>query len=171
MNIEIIPMGEIDDFVLDYLKENLTDVFKATVSLGESQPSPEYAFNKKRGQYYSSAILENLAKFRPGRITLAVIERDLYVPELNFVFGEADPVNKICIISLLRLRQSFYGLFENKELFLRRSLKEAVHEIGHLLGLSHCPNPKCVMRFSNRLSDTDVKDYRFCSNCQRSLPF
>jgi archaemetzincin len=171
MNIEIIPIGQIDILVLDYLRENLTDVFEAKVSLGKSQPIPEYAFNKKRGQYYSSEILENLTKFKQGQITLAIIERDLYVPELNFVFGEADSVNQICIISLMRLNQSYYGLPEDKELFLRRSLKEAVHEIGHLLGLGHCPNPKCVMHFSNSLLDTDIKDYRFCDVCQRRLRF
>ncbi len=171
MNIEIIPIGQIDILVLDYLKENLTDVFEAKVLLSKSQPIPEYAFNKKRGQYYSSEILENLAKFKQGQITLAIIERDLYVLELNFVFGEADPVSQICIISLVRLKQSYYGLPENKELFLSRSLKEAVHEIGHLLGLGHCSNPKCVMHFSNSLLDTDIKDYQFCDTCQRLLSF
>jgi archaemetzincin len=170
MNIEIIPIGQIDIFVLDYLKENLTAVFEAKVSLGKTQPIPEYAFNKKRGQYYSSEILENLARFKPGQITLAIIEQDLYVPELNFVFGEADSVNQICIISLVRLHPSSYGLAENKELFLSRSLKEAVHEIGHLVGLGHCPNPKCVMHFSNSLLDTDRKNYNFCNNCKKYLP-
>jgi len=169
MNIEIIPIGQIDDFVLDYLKKNLADVFKAEVALGKSQPIPEYTFNKKRNQYHSSEILKNLTRLKQAQITLAIIERDLYVPELNFVFGQADPANKICIISLIRLKQSTYGLAENKELLLNRSLKEAVHEIGHLLGLGHCSNPKCVMYFSNSLLDTDKKDYRFCNTCQKSL--
>ena len=169
MNIEIIPIGEIDTFVLDYLKENLTEVFEAKVSVGKSQPIPDYAFNKKRGQYHSSKILENLSKFKQGQMALAIIGQDLYVPELNFVFGEADPASQICIISLIRLHQSYYGLAEDKELFLKRSLKEAVHEIGHLLGLGHCHNPKCVMHFSNNLRDTDIKDYRFCDTCQRHV--
>jgi hypothetical protein len=28
---------------------------------------------------------------------------------------------------------------------------ETVHELGHLLNLGHCPNPRCVMHFSNSL--------------------
>jgi len=169
MNIEIIPIVEIDTFVLDYLKENLAEVFEAEVFVGQSQPIPEYAFNIKRGQYHSSEILQNLSRLKQGRMALAIIDQDLYVPELNFVFGEADPVSQICIISLLRLKQSYYDLPQDKELFLKRSLKEAVHEIGHLLGLAHCPNPKCVMHFSNSLRDTDIKDYRFCDTCRRHV--
>jgi predicted Zn-dependent protease len=32
---------------------------------------------------------------------------DIYVPELNFVFGEAHTISGIVIISLARLRQEF----------------------------------------------------------------
>lgn len=38
-----------------------------------------------------------------------------------------------------------------------RTLKEAVHELGHILGLAHCPDAGCVMHFSNALADTDRK--------------
>jgi len=56
------------------------------------------------------------------------------------------------------------------ELFLRRALTEAVHEVGHLLGIGHCPQPTCVMHFSNSLYDTDRKGPTFCSRCQEFLP-
>lgn len=168
MDIEIICFGRIESFVLDYLKENLIKVYDAEVSIGKTQEIPEYAYNKKRNQYLSSAILDNLSRLKSrDKKILAVIDKDVYVPQLNFVFGEADILNEVCIISLTRLRQSYYGLKEDKDLFLRRTLKEAVHEIGHLLNLGHCASPKCVMHFSNSLMDTDIKDYDFCSNCKR----
>jgi len=71
---------------------------------------------------------------------------------------------------LARLRQSYYGLKEDEDLFLKRTLKEAVHEIGHIFKLGHSSNPKCVMHFSNSLSDTDRKDCKFCNSCKRLLP-
>lgn len=46
---------------------------------------------------------------------------DLFVPELNFVFGEADLVGKAAVFSLARLRQEVYGLKPDPRLFRRRA--------------------------------------------------
>jgi archaemetzincin len=98
---------------------------------------------------------------------LGIVDHDLYVPELNFVFGEASP--SAAVISLTRLRQEFYNLPQDQSLFHKRTLTEAVHELGHTYGLGHCGNPKCVMFFSNSLIDTDRKGSKFCSKCKNNL--
>jgi len=94
---------------------------------------------------------------------------DIFAPGLNFVFGEADITGKRALISLQRLRQEFYGLPKNENLFQERALKEAVHELGHIYGLKHCFNLTCVMHFSNSLRDTDLKGWDFCCICQRKV--
>jgi archaemetzincin len=100
---------------------------------------------------------------------LGIIDADLYVPGLNFVFGEADLMGCCALISLTRLRQEFYSLPADSGLFFQRVAKEAVHEIGHTLGLNHCPDVRCVMHFSNSLEDTDIKSSYLCANCARIL--
>jgi len=57
----------------------------------------------------------------------------------------------------------------DKGLFRERILKEAVHELGHTFGLSHCSSPSCVMFFSNSLPGTDRKKSDFCPECRRRL--
>jgi archaemetzincin len=101
---------------------------------------------------------------------LAVADLDLYVPDLNFVFGLAQCDMARAIIALPRLRQSYYGLPENTVVFRKRVIKEAVHELGHLFGLRHCLDRRCVMAFSNSLIDTDEKGWEFCANCRKNLP-
>jgi archaemetzincin len=68
------------------------------------------------------------------------------------------------VISLMRLR-----IGADKETFRRRAVKEAVHELGHTFGLSHCASPRCVMRFSNSLADTDRKGSEWCELCEQEL--
>ena len=65
-----------------------------------------------------------------------------------------------------RLRQEFYGLKPDESVFYQRLAKEAVHELGYSFGLNHCKNMKCVMHFSNSLSDTDINTNRLCNVCK-----
>ena len=54
-------------------------------------------------------------------------------------------------------------------LFRERILKEAVHELGHLHGLSHCDDRSCVMVFSESVEGVDSKGADFCGRCRAML--
>jgi len=170
MAVVLVPVGEIDQKVIQVLKDNLSKVFKNPVVVGKEMPEPDYAFNQRRKQYLSTVILKTITEqkeYPEDHKMLGIVDHDLYVPELNFVFGEAG--RKAAVISLTRLRQSFYLLTEDQNLFHQRVLTEAVHELGHTFGLGHCGNPKCVMFFSNSLMDTDRKGSEFCPDCRSKL--
>jgi archaemetzincin len=168
--IVLIAVGRVDRKVFDLIKDELKRVFKKPVWIGEGLPEPEYAFNPRRRQYLSTAILKSLLEQKEHTIyekMLGIADHDLFVPELSFVFGEAG--RKAAVISLTRLRQEFYDLPSDQALFRKRVLTEAVHELGHTYGLRHCENPRCVMFFSNHLQDTDRKGPEFCSKCKLHL--
>lgn len=166
----IVPFGPIPKEVLNFLQIELARRFGFHIRINKTDALPQYAFDSRRNQYHSTKILERLRglKIKDERI-LGIIDTDLYVPELNFVFGEAHIADKVCIISLVRLRQDYYGLPKNENLFLLRTLKEAIHELGHTYKLGHCKDPKCIMHFSNSLRDTDIKGPDFCNRCKLKL--
>jgi len=167
MGIVLVAVGEIDKNVLDRLQNDLGQIINKQISVGKGMPEPDYAFDQKRKQHLSTAILKAIVKqkeYAPFEKILGIVDHDLFVPELNFVFGEASP--KAAVISLTRLKQTFYRLPEDQNLFHRRVLTEAVHELGHTYGLGHCENPRCVMFFSNSLADTDRKGSEFCPSCK-----
>jgi archaemetzincin len=166
-NLLIVPFGDIDARVLSKLARVLTQELGTTSTIAKPLEIPEGAYDAARRQYLSTRLLGAMRqRFADKSVRLlGVVDKDLYVPELNFVFGEADVHNRAAVISLVRLRQEYYGLPRDEELFFRRAITEAVHELGHTYGLMHCHDPHCVMFFSNRLADTDRKGYKFCERC------
>lgn len=171
MRIVIKPFGKVQEEVVDYLISNLENIFSAEVESEQRREIPGNSHNLSRDQYLSTAFLKELNGLTTGgEISLAVTDVDLFVPEMNFIFGEAEIGGKSAIISLARLRQDHNDGEPDKKLIKERVLKEAIHEIGHVLGFNHCSDSKCIMHFSNTLYDTDLKGPGFCAKCQAKLP-
>lgn len=177
MKLAVLRVGPVDLTVVQNMQQSLVTIFpEATCTVLERvMPIPQEAYSSKRCQYSSTKILMRIRDYTEDldvdRV-LGVVDVDLYASGLNFVFGEAECPGKIAIISFCRLRPEFYGNpFEGK-LFVERCVKEAVHEVGHTLGLSHCRVSSCVMFFSNSILDTDRKGVSFCQECfKRVLSF
>lgn len=167
----IMPIGGVDLNTLDFIGRAVRESYQCVTEQAEAISVPRSTFNVRRHQYNSTRLLKILETLKPEiyDALLGVIDQDLYVPELNFVFGEADMIARVAVIGLPRLRQEFYGFDPDPELFLERAAKEAIHEIGHVKGLGHCRDPHCVMHFSNRLEETDIKQARFCADCGSKL--
>ena len=167
--ILIVP---IEDLKIDYLekaKVYLEKVYKEEVKITKSIPLNKVCFDKKRNQYKASCLIANSKNFKEGKIAY-VCNVDLYEGNLNFLFGLAENiVGRRCIVSIFRLKESFYGKKEDEDLLIVRIAKEIIHEVGHLKGLRHCPDKKCIMHFSNSIYDTDFKDYKFCKVCEEKL--
>jgi archaemetzincin len=132
----------------------------------------DFAYDAARGQYGSIPVLEMLARQAPADAhkLLAVTERDLFIPVLTFVFGQAQLGGRVGVVSLARLRQEFYNLPPHREVFLGRVMKEALHETGHMFGLVHCADRTCAMSLATSVRQIDLKQAAFCAACAARLP-
>jgi archaemetzincin len=170
--IEIVPVGKVSPHLLQPLPQVLAERFpgREVRIAPQGLEHPGYAFSPRRKQYQANLILEQLARFDPqAERVLGIADLDLFVPGLNFIFGQAQVGGPAAIIALARLHQEFWGRPANPQLVQERILKEAVHELGHTYGLEHCRIPTCVMHFSNTLEETDRKSDQFCSGHQTQL--
>jgi len=169
--ITIVPIGKVDQDLLEYLALILPASFAAPVRLLPKNLDPSDAWNSARRQYHSTQLLRKLhdmARSGEERV-FGVTEVDLFIPIFTFVFGEAQVGGRAALMSAHRLRQEFYGLPADRNLLFARAEKEATHELGHAYGLTHCPSYDCVMRFSNSVEGVDVKANEFCRLCGDKL--
>jgi archaemetzincin len=112
-------------------------------------------------QILSTCVLEMLKSKRPkDAISLiALTATDLWPGQgWNFVFGQASPTDRVGVWSLHR----FGDPQKDYNTVLRRTLRTAIHETGHMLGIAHCTAYECGMNGSNNLDESDRRPLAFC---------
>jgi archaemetzincin len=154
---------------LDEVAKKIKSNLSMPSNLMQTRFNHHYAFDNGRDQYHSTRLLRGLEKHldRQDNKILGITHLDLYIPILTYVFGEAHLEGPAAIVSDYRLNPLFYGLPPNPTLIKERLIKESIHELGHTLGLKHCPNPQCVMRTSTYVEEIDLKSDTLCSNCRK----
>jgi len=170
--IFVVPIGPTPPELITNLLLPLEQAFGLPAQIEHRlQIDPGPAFDESRNQYYSTRLITFLLGRVPhpeGKI-LGVSSKDLFVPVLTYVFGEAQLDGSAAVVSSYRLDDTLYGLPPNPSLLQDRLLKEAVHELGHTFGLIHCFNQECVMHSSSAVEEIDLKSSAFCRNCRSVL--
>lgn len=169
--IHLLQMGAIPQNLYDTIALGIEEGLGLPVQTHPPHNLPEHTYDVTRGQYHATRLLEMVETLDlplSNRV-IALTTVDLFIPILTFVFGEARLNAPGAVLSLHRLTPEFYGLPKNDALTAQRATIEAVHELGHTLGLIHCEHYPCAMHASRTADDIDLKSPQFCTDCATHL--
>lgn len=153
------------------ISRRIEEIFAVQVSVGRAALDTRTAYDTSRQQTNSTQLLAQILEgVRDHEIKrIGIVDVDLFIPILTFVFGEAQLGGPAAVVSTHRLLNQFYGLARNDDLMLQRLEKELVHELGHTFGLYHCRQFECVMRASTYVEEIDLKRVYPCEACAVEL--
>lgn len=171
----VVPLGDFDEKqmeIVDLSTEFLGLYFNCETKQLDSVSLKEIPEKARRvhptwgvRQIRSTYVLHDLLKPKlpdDALAMLALTSSDLYpADDWNFVFGQAS----------LRDRVGVWSMFRNGDpdadfaTVLRRTLRTASHETGHMLSIKHCIAYECNMCGSNHRSESDRRPLHLCPEC------
>jgi archaemetzincin len=138
-----------------------------------SSPLLYNGFTSSRQQFDASSILSCIDTYKRRNNMYAplllVVPDDIFKPSLRYVFGLARPATGSAVVSTARLTNEFWDLPSDDNALIHRLVTESAHEIGHILGLVHCNDQRCVMSNPRCLDDLDLKKPWLCDTCRAGI--
>ncbi len=166
------PLGEqLPDPQLQLVQTALRAFYVCDVQVLPRIALPKRAYYRPRSRYRAEVLLEELAARKPpsARFVLGMTGADISTTKGSTydwgVLGLADIAGTACVISTFRTRRAAKSARHAAERFA----KTAVHEIGHNLGLRHCPNFGCLMEDGKGTVLTTDHEYDLCPQCRQRL--
>jgi archaemetzincin len=165
-----VPLGRVNEVACAVAAAHLRTLMGLQAKVVSPEPMPAAAYLDLRGQHNAAALNDYLARALPaGLVRVGITESDICLPVFTHVFGEARMGGGLAVCSLYRLRRGPGGEPASRELFYQRLAKVVCHEAGHAMGLSHCHEVSCLMRFTGELTKLDGLEMWLCPACDQEL--
>ncbi|MFT5822427.1 MAG: archaemetzincin [Crocinitomix sp.] len=178
--IGIQPYGNIADREVDSVKSSIEKMYGFEVVILNRVVMPEMAYTEIRyPRYRADSLLKWTTYHHPDTIDIAVglTNQDISItkykgntkeikdPEWMYkdfgIFGLGSVGGTSCVVSSNRLHKKV-----SDKTFYRRLMRITCHEVGHVLGLRHCPEPNCLMNDANESIKTiDKSTGDLCDSC------
>ena len=172
MTLAIVPLGkDLPDETIEFVRSCLAAFYDFRIVVLQRQRLPKVAYYPQRQRYRADRLLdylESAAAIDADRV-VGLTAVDISTTKGNVydwgVLGLATIDGKVGVLSSFRCRRGVKTAQHAKYRFG----KVAVHEVGHTLGLEHCPTVSCLMEDAQGTVTTSDREYDLCPACRSRL--
>ena len=171
LTVHVVPLGPVPEATLASLVAGLEGHADIQARVHPAVPLSDTRKAKRAGRYLAHDMLQVLARTpeTEGGKVLGVTEVDIVAekdgnPEWG-VLGLGSIDGKSCVLSTFRMRRAWDHGGADEPTVRSRLWKTAVHEVGHTLGLEHCPVQGCVMEDGHGTVATTDRETDLCPSC------
>lgn len=170
----LVPFGEVPALEVAVVAKALRCFYSMDVRVGERVALPRWAYFAQRKRYRAEKLLSALEQVAASSTSKgSAVFRVLGLANVDIsttkgsvadwgILGLATLDGRVGVLSSFRCRRAA----KNAEQVAHRLGKTAVHEVGHTLGLDHCPNGGCLMEDGRGSVLTTDREYDLCAACR-----
>lgn len=170
--VALCPLGQFSVSLLDEIERGLRAELRAGVLRVPGVALPSAAWYAPRRRYRAERLLDALRGLvrPPATRILGVTEVDISTAAHGVrdwgVLGLGERGGTACVISTYRCRRAARDAAQVSF----RMVTTCVHEVGHTLGLEHCPDPACLMTDARgSVLTVDRTSGHLCARCRRRV--
>ncbi|MBN1611910.1 MAG: hypothetical protein JW940_35090 [Polyangiaceae bacterium] len=168
----LLPLGPEDvERDIEFAQRSLVSFYAAEVLVLPRVALPREAYYAPRKRYRADSLLTFLESRLPSDAyrLIGATSVDISTTKPPYadwgILGLATRSGQVCVLSSFRCRR----LAQDESHATIRFGKTAVHEVGHTLGLAHCPTVGCLMEDARGSVLTTDREYDLCARCRAAL--
>ncbi|MBW8683849.1 zinc-dependent metalloprotease family protein [Chitinophaga rhizophila] len=160
IRVKILPLGRVKDIQIKESYEGIRKIYPQTEVL-PARDMPAFTYYEPRNRNRADSLIRWMSSMAArNEIYVGITMQDISATKGKLadygIMGLGYCPGSACIVSSYRLK--------NKQNFF----KLVIHELGHNMGLSHCPVLTCYMRDAKGGDPTD-EEKGFCPKCSAFL--